>query len=205
MTLSSPSRVRGFRFDLPAGCVELPIDDEDIDPQNFGALSAAVAGVLGLDSGDGNAAAAALRLATFGCMVGDGGVDYAAVGVYRSPDDAGRPIMVVLTSVGLLSDHHRKEIAIASLLDLHEAEGHGSVGRLALPAGPAVVVVREQESLLHVGDTSAPVLTGMSRPGSRMPTARPSRWSRCPPTRDGTGNTSARSRWTSSRASSGTR
>lgn len=153
-TTSPP--LRRFQFDLPTGFVELPVDQEDLDPESFGALRGELAGMFGSDTDDPGIEAAALGMATLGLTMS--GVDYAAVGLYRSPDEPGRPIMVVLTATGLPSDHDRQEIALDGLVEIHEAQGRGTVGRLTLPTGPAVVVVSEQESVLHIGEAAAPVL-----------------------------------------------
>lgn len=160
MTVSSapavPPCLRRFQFGLPTGFVELPVDPEDLSPESFGTLRREVAGAFGFDADDPSTEAAALGMATLGLMMA--GVDYAAVGIYRSPDEPGRPIMIVLTGTGLPSDHDRPETAIEGLLEIHEAQGQGTVGRLTLPTGPAVVVVSEQESVLHIGEATAPVL-----------------------------------------------
>lgn len=142
-------RLRRFQFDLPTGFVELPVDLEDFDPERFGALRGELAGILGFDADNPNTEPAALGMATLGLMMA--GVDYAAVGLYQSPDEPGRPIMIALTATGLPSDHDRQETAIAGLVEIHEAQGQGTVGRLTLPTGPAVVVVSEQQSVLHIG------------------------------------------------------
>lgn len=149
-------RLRRFQFDLPAGFVELPVDPEDLDPESFGALRAEIAGIFGFETDASSTEAAALGMATLGLLMA--GVDYAAVGFYQSPDEPGRPIMVVLTATGLPSEHDRPETAIDGLVEIHEAQGLGTVGRLTLPTGPAVVVVSEQESVLHIGDAATPVL-----------------------------------------------
>lgn len=155
MTTASP-RVRGFQFGLPTGFVELPVDQEDLSPESFSALRGELADLFGFDAHGQSSEAAALGMATLGLMID--GVDYAAVGIYRSPDEADRPIMIVLTATGVPSDHGRQETAIAGLLDIHEAQGRGTVGRLTLPAGPAVAVVTEQQSILHIREASAPLL-----------------------------------------------
>lgn len=158
MTTPSVPGTRGFGFDLPSGFVELPVTEAELSPESFASLRAQVAVAFGLAPEADEAQAAALGYATFGSMAGEEGADYAAVGVYRSPDQADRPIMVLVASVGMVSDHDHQDIAIAGLLEVHEAEGRGSVGTLALPAGPAVAVVTEEQNVLSIGEASAPVL-----------------------------------------------
>lgn len=162
MTVPLPSEgahpLRGFRFDLPSGFIEVPVHDDELSPDSFGELSAKVAGWFALPTDDGNATAMALGLATFGAMAGQDGADYAAVGLYRSPDDPQRPIMVLVTSIGMPSDHDRPATAIAGLLEIHDAAARGMVGTLKLPVGPAVAIVTEEETALRIGEEVTPML-----------------------------------------------
>lgn len=153
-----PVQAASFVFGLPSGFVELPVRKDDLRDENLDHLVTSVAGVFGLEANDDNAVQAALGLAALGSAVGDRGVDYAAVGFYRSPDDPNRPIMVVVTSIGMDSDHADLQTAIDALVEIHQEKNHDSVERISLPAGPAVAVVDEDPQYLQLGDDSVPLL-----------------------------------------------
>jgi hypothetical protein len=153
-----PAPAVRFVFDLPSGFVELPIREDDLREENLDHLVTSVAGVFGLEPAGDDAIQAALGLAAVGAAVGDRGVDYAAAGFYRSPDDADRPIMILVTSIGMDSEHADQQTAIDALIEIHQSGDHNSVERISLPTGPAVAVVDEDPQYLQVGDDSIPLL-----------------------------------------------
>jgi hypothetical protein len=149
---------RSFTLELPEGFVELPADADTVTPEQVGAIAARFAALAGLPPDDPNAAEAAVYYAALGASSGDAGVDYTGMALYRSPDDPGRAMMILLSSLCLPAGHADVESAVAGLLEVHKAAGQGEVSQLELPAGPAVTVVTEQQSSIGDGEQSAPVL-----------------------------------------------
>jgi hypothetical protein len=121
-----------------------------------GALAAALAGRVGLPADDVSAGVVADLFTVFGGMVGESGIELAAMGLFRSPDDPDRPASVVLTGTRMASDHESPEVAIRGLRDLHTGQGADTVETVTLPAGPAVVVVEESTQELPADGGAEP-------------------------------------------------
>jgi hypothetical protein len=156
MSIQSAS-IRNFTFSLPPGFVAVPLDEEELTPDRLARLGADVAVLFGLPAEDPNAMSVGLHLAAFGSMAGSDGVDFAAVGLFRSPDAPDQPIMVLITAVGVPASHDSPDTAITGMLRIHE-QGRGTASRLTLPVGPAVALVTEQPQELKLGEESIPVL-----------------------------------------------
>lgn len=152
MTTPTVAR-RGFTVGLPEGFIELPVDVDAADD----ALVAHVAALFGLDPASEYAAATAAAYSAIGLTAGQA-MDYAAVALYRSPDDPMRPIMVTLTCATMPSDHHNVQSAIEGLMEVHEAQDRGIAARHRLPIGPAVTLVTEDEQALEYDGEAVPVL-----------------------------------------------
>ncbi|MFC4084762.1 hypothetical protein [Amycolatopsis samaneae] len=130
----------GFSLSLPDGFIELPVGS--LDEEGFRSLAAAIAERFGLhpDAGiDQGLAESTVMLATTAAAAEAGGSSYTAAGFFRSPEDAGRPIMALVNCFCLESDHSSAEVAIAGLEELHHGTANGPVEVVELPAGPAVV------------------------------------------------------------------
>ncbi|MFF0148438.1 hypothetical protein ATK36_5125 [Amycolatopsis sulphurea] len=143
---------REFTFTVPDGFVELPVDDIDVDGTEKHELDRRVANAFGLAADDSNAAMLANTYALYGETMGSQGIDYAAIAIYRSPDAPDRPIMPILASSCIPSEHESVDVAIEGLLQTHESTEAGSTRTLSLPAGTAVVTVRENKTILHGDD-----------------------------------------------------
>ncbi|HEX3781336.1 MAG TPA: hypothetical protein VHX38_16870 [Pseudonocardiaceae bacterium] len=152
------SATRSFSIDLPEGMASIPVAAV---PGTARSLAATLAGTFGLPADDASAAVVADAFTVFGAMLGESGMDFAAMGLFRSPDDPDRPASVVVTGNRVPSDHATPEVAIAGLRDLHAEQGADPVETVALPAGPALVVVDEtiQEMPTEDGVESAVVVT----------------------------------------------
>ncbi|MGO1048664.1 hypothetical protein [Crossiella sp. CA198] len=146
---------RGFGITVPEGFIELPAD---IDPEGFDRLKEVVAERFSLAADAEVTAQAALGFATMGAMAAQTRAGFVATAVYRSPDDPERLIMVWLTVTEMPSAHESPEVALAGLVEAHQARGQLEPNRVRLTAGPAVVTIVEEPMLLHVGEESAPVL-----------------------------------------------
>jgi hypothetical protein len=158
MTTPAVTR-RGFNLAVPEGFIALPVDEDDFDTPEVGqALAARFAALFGLDPASEYAVATAAAFAGIGLVAG-ASLDFAAVALYRSPDDPMRPIMIVLTGVTMPSEHHNPQAAIEGLLEIHHSEGRGVPTRHRLPVGPAVAVVTEDHQALEYDGEAVPVLT----------------------------------------------
>jgi hypothetical protein len=93
-----------------------------------------------------------------GTSSGDEGIDHTAMAMYRSPDDPDRAMMVLLSSTCLPAAHAGMAPAIAGLLEIHRASAKNTVAQVELPAGPAVVVVDEDQGGIVIGDVLAPIV-----------------------------------------------
>ncbi|HEY0806630.1 MAG TPA: hypothetical protein VGD84_16270 [Pseudonocardiaceae bacterium] len=149
---------RSFALGLPDGFVELPSSVESATADSVGEVTAYFARLFNLPPDDQNAAAAAVYFAAVGTSSGDEGVDHTAMAMYRSPDDPERAMMVLLSSTCLSAGHADVDSAIAGLLEIHRAVGRGTVTRVELPAGPAVVVVDEEQNGITIGEQFAPIV-----------------------------------------------
>jgi hypothetical protein len=122
------------------------------------ALAAELAGRFGLPADDVSAVVVADLFAVFGAMAGESGIEFAAVGLFRSPDAPERPASVFLTGTRMRSDHGSPDVAIAGLRDILAGQGADTVEALTLPAGPAVVVVDESMQELPTGEATDPAV-----------------------------------------------
>lgn len=154
----APIARRGFHLSLPDAFTALPLDDIE-SANDLGDLTPRIAKQFGLAPDEDGAVAAADAFAQLGSLIGDGGVDYAAVAYYKSPDDPLRPIMVALTGIAIPSDHHNISEAVTSLVELHSASGADAVEELRLPSGPAVATVAEEQNALVMNDIPVHILT----------------------------------------------
>ncbi|TCO52811.1 hypothetical protein [Actinocrispum wychmicini] len=158
MTTPAVAR-RGFTLALPEGFIELPVDEEDFDiPEVRSTLVAKMAALFGLDPDSEYAAATAAAYSAIGLTAGQG-MDYAAVALYRSPDDPTRPIMITLTCTTMPSEHHTVPAAVEGLLEVHESQAKGVPARHRLPIGPAVTLVTEDPQALEYEGESVPILS----------------------------------------------
>jgi hypothetical protein len=148
---------RGFHLNLPQGFVTLPLDDVALEPTELEDLKAKLAEQLGIAPTDEGAQVAAASFSQLGSMIGDGGIDYSAIALYKSLDDPLRPIMVTLTGLAMPSDHRSRAEAISSLIELHS--GADAINEIRLPSGPAVTTVTEEQNALIINDESIQVLT----------------------------------------------
>ncbi len=138
--MTSATSMRSFSVDLPEGMVPIPMI---ASAGSATALAEALAGRFGLRADDVSAVVVADLFTVFGEMMGESGVEFAAMGLFRSPDDPERPASVFMTGMRIASDHESPEVAIRGLRELHTGRGADAVETITLPAGPAVVVVDE--------------------------------------------------------------
>ena len=153
--MTRTTATRPFSVDLPDGMIPIPLT---ASADGALALAAALAAKFGLPADDVSAVVVAELFSAFGAMVGESGMEFAAMGLFRSPDDPDRPASVFLTGTRMASDHSSPEVAITGLRDLYSAQGADAVETLSLPAGPAVVVVEESTQELPTGDGAEPAV-----------------------------------------------
>jgi hypothetical protein len=145
--------MRSFSVDLPDGMLPIPVTTS---AGSAAALTEALVSRFRLPADDLSAAVVADLFTVFGAMVGESGVEFAAMGLFRSPDDPERPASVVMTGTRIASDHQSPEVAIKGLRDLHDGQGADTVETITLPAGPAVVVVDESTQELPADTDAGP-------------------------------------------------
>ncbi len=153
-----PVEMRGFRLGLPEGFVELPVDDVDDQPA-YERLPESIAALFGLSVHDEDVVSAAHAFNGLGTVIGEAGVDYSAIAFYKSPDEPSRPIMVTVCGTTIPSDHGSKSEAVKNLLEAHKYKDHQDLTEIRLPAGPAAVVVTEEQNVLVVDEVPTRVLT----------------------------------------------
>lgn len=150
--------MRGFRLGLPEGFVELPIDDFYDHPVSE-RLPESIATLFGLSVHDADVASATQAFNGLGMMIGDAGIDYSAIAFYKSPDDPSRPIMVTVCGTAMQSDHRNKSEAVKNVIEAHKYKDCQDLSEIRLPAGPAAVVVTEEQNVLVVDEVPTRVLT----------------------------------------------
>lgn len=148
MTASTVLGSGDFEYTLPAGAVALPLDETQIDIDVWTALLADTAAALGIEESAPEGLLAASSLALMGSLIP--GVDRAAFGMYRSPDDEARPITLLLTACSVRLDFESRELALATLLR-ELTNGKQAVIQRDLPAGPCVVAITDEHQTLTDG------------------------------------------------------
>ncbi|RJQ92753.1 hypothetical protein [Amycolatopsis panacis] len=148
---------REFTFTVPDGFVELPVEDIEVGGAEKHELDGRVASAFGLAADDPNAAMLANTYALYGETMGAQGIGYAAIAIYRSPDVPDRPIMPVLDSSCIPSEHDSVDVAIEGLLDVHASVEGRTARTLNLPAGKAVVTIQEEKTILRNEEDSVEV------------------------------------------------
>jgi hypothetical protein len=144
---------QAFSLSLPRGFVPLPLSDEERDDAG---LARHFADLLGLADVDESSAMVAGVMADFGGMLGSGGLEYAALGLFRSPSVPTRPVSALLTCIRMTASGAALSKEIAALMTIHQEQG-AAPEVLTLPAGEAVAVVTEEAH--DVGtDPASPVV-----------------------------------------------
>lgn len=151
--MTNMTTTRPFSIDLPEGMTSLPTA---VEPGAAQAVSASLAGSMGLPADDVSAAVVGDALTVFGALLGDAGIDFAAMGLFRSPDDPERPVSVVITGARIPSSHASPEVAIAGLRQLSIENGADTVEVVALSGGEAVIAVDETMQQLTADDSTEP-------------------------------------------------
>lgn len=100
MTQSEPATLTDFTIEVPPGFIELPVDQadaNDLDREAFVALQERVSRLFNQDNDDPGVSTISALFAIFGAISARQGVDFAAIGVFRSPEHEERPVMAFLT------------------------------------------------------------------------------------------------------------
>ncbi|HJP79886.1 MAG TPA: hypothetical protein VJ914_36775 [Pseudonocardiaceae bacterium] len=151
--MTKMTTTRPFSIDLPEGMTALPTAAE---PGAAQALAASLADGMGLPADDVSAGVVGDALTVFGALLGDAGIDFAAMGLFRSPDDPKRPVSVVVTGARIPSNHASPEVAIAGLRQLSIKNGADTVEVVHLSGGEAVIAVDESMQQLVADDATPP-------------------------------------------------
>jgi len=140
----------GFTIELPEGFIELPAAPATAEVQRE------LEELFNLPVGDASSAEVAKSLSALGALAADGGAQYSSIGLFRSPDDPRRPVSVVLTASRMTSNHDAASTVITGLRQAYAADPGTATEVLRLPAGQAMVTIREEPMILRV-DGVAPV------------------------------------------------
>jgi hypothetical protein len=145
--------VTKYTIELSENFIELPASAATAQVQRE------LAERFGLPAGDTSAAKVAESLTALGLIAADSGAQYTSIGFFRSPDDPQRPVSVVLTASRMGSDHDDPYTVIAGLREVYTMDPTTDTEVLQLPAGPALVTIREEPAMLDIGGTdSLPLL-----------------------------------------------
>ena len=160
--------LRSFSIGLPEGIVRVPVDSiADRDS----ALADELAARFGLPGDDVSADALGSVFTGLGAVLGESGMEFAGMGLFRSPDVPTRPAFVMLTGTRVPSKHESVAIAIAGLRELYGQQTAQAVETLLLPAGEAVAVVEEQLLEIPV-DVHEPITMLIRRASAWFPDSR---------------------------------
>lgn len=140
----------GFTLELPDGFIALPATPATAEVRRE------LEDLFNLRAGDTSAARVAESLAALGAIAAGSGAQYSSIGLFRSPDDPQRPVSVVLTASRMTSDHAEASAVITGLRQAYAADPDTATEVLRLPAGQAVVTIREEPVMLQI-DGIAPV------------------------------------------------
>jgi hypothetical protein len=136
--------VTSFTFELPAGFIMLPASAALAD------VHRELAELFGLPAGDTSTGKLAESLSALGRIAADGGAEHTSIGFFRSPDDPQRPVSVVLTAAQMASDHRDPHTVVAGLRNGYALDQGTNTQILQLPAGPALVTVREEPAMIEI-------------------------------------------------------
>lgn len=164
--MTNATALRAFSIALPHSIVPIPVVAVD---NGVSSLAEALADRFGLSPSDLSLSVVAEVFGAVGDLLGVSGMEFAGLGLFRSPDDPERPASVLVTGTRLPSDHESPEVAIAGLRDVHTRQGKTTVETLTLPAGPAVVVIDEDLQATPVEEGTDPLMTLTSRATAWIP------------------------------------
>ncbi|WP_438387943.1 hypothetical protein [Actinopolyspora saharensis] len=143
---------------LPEGFIELPTGEPT--EEKLRTLASAVITRFGLPADtemDQSLAATATMLMTLGASAEAGGAHYTASAVFRSAQQAQRPLMVMVTCFLVGSEHGSRRTAIAALEQYYNNEPGTEVELVELPSGEAVVTRTASTNEFEVGEETVGV------------------------------------------------
>lgn len=160
MTTTCTPRLPEYSLVLPEGFLELPAGEPT--EAKLHALVSAIAFRFGLPADteiDQSLAGVAAMLMTLGASAEAGGAHYTAAAVFRSAQQADRPLMVVVSCFLLASEHVSPRTAVAGLEEYHNNEPGTELEPVQLPAGEAVVTRTASTNTLEAGDETIALTT----------------------------------------------
>lgn len=142
-------------FTLPAGFIELPAGE--VDEETFRAVAGELTTWFALGPNapiDQGIAEATVMLLTAGAAARAGGAGYTAAGIFRSPEQSDRPLLVLVNCFAMESDHATVEDAVAGLVEANRETAAGPVRTVELPCGQAVTVENTKTGEFAAGEAS---------------------------------------------------
>ncbi|SDJ86241.1 hypothetical protein SAMN04487820_102416 [Actinopolyspora mzabensis] len=152
-TTDTAQEVPRYSLVLPEGFIELP--DGEPTEEKLHALASAVAVRFGLPEDteiDQGLAGVAAMLMTLGASAEAGGAHYNAAAVFRSAQEAQRPLMVVVSCFVFGSERTTRHTAVAALEQYYGNQSGTEVEVVELPAGESVVTRAATPSTVEVGE-----------------------------------------------------
>lgn len=142
-------------FSLPAGFIELPAGE--VDEETFRTVAGELTTWFGLGPNapiDQGIAETTVLLLTTGAAARAGGAFYTAAGIFRSPEQSDRPLMVLVNCFAMESDHAAVEDAVAGLVQANRETATGPVRTVELPCGQAVTVENTKSREVAAGEAA---------------------------------------------------
>ncbi|MGH3633979.1 MAG: hypothetical protein ACRDTS_07785 [Mycobacterium sp.] len=82
-------------------------------------------------------------LSELGVSHHDSGIDFSAIGLFRSPDEPDRPVSALLTCARMAASNESNTVTLSGLRELHEREPNSRVMEIEIQAGRCIAVVKE--------------------------------------------------------------
>ncbi|MGH3624429.1 MAG: hypothetical protein ACRDQ5_22030 [Sciscionella sp.] len=147
----------GFSIDMPDGFTPITTGSNYSSTEE---IMRQFQQLFSVDPTDTNSALMIGMFSELGASFRESGIEFAAIGLFRSPDEPQRPVSALLTCLRMPSAHESTEIALAGLRETHEQSSEASVAEIDISAGRAVVTVDESVQSVPVTDTELRTVSG---------------------------------------------
>lgn len=139
--MTTNRELRRMAVELPGGFIGLPTDKPT--PDDLDSVARAFEAQFNLATGDDSAAEMARWLSVSSQLAGASGMEFAAVGLFHSPDDIERPVYVMITGTRVPGNFESPTQAISGMQELFEQQGEASTQAVELQCGQALLVTKE--------------------------------------------------------------
>lgn len=154
VTSSDP---RGFAVEIPGGFIGLPTREPT--HQDLSDVARGLEDTFQTEHGDQSASEMAYWFSLIGQLAGAGGMEFAAIGFFHSPDDLARPVYMLVSGKRVLAQFARPEEGLVYLQEYFDQQGVSRTEKVQLSVGEALVVITEQPAEFPVnGNETSTVL-----------------------------------------------